>query len=366
MDMMQQLRLLSQKIKDGGKSITTEEGTKNAFIMPFIWSVLGYDVFNPNEVIPEYTTDVGTKKGEKIDYAIIKDGVVQVLVECKKYGEPLNINHASQLYRYFAVSNARIAVLTNGQIYQFFTDLDEKNRMDERPFLELDLLNIDEHLIPELEKLSKESFNLDSVIGAAEELKYLNQVKKIISRQLSEPDQEFISYFARQIYSGPVTQKIRDQFSGILMRGFVQYINDQINDRLKSAIVGSPAASPSVSSDQGQDVVESESSSSPSEEGSIVTTEEELEGYRIVRAILRKIIDVGRVFYRDGQSYFAIILDDNNRKTVCRLHLNRSKKYIGFIGDDKKETRHLISSLDEIYGFSDQICASAQSYLDAK
>ncbi|WP_235022351.1 hypothetical protein [Amycolatopsis alkalitolerans] len=79
------------KIRKHKASIETEEATKNAFVMPFISTVLGYDVFNPAEVIPEFTADVGTKRGEKIDYAIAHDRQVQVLVEVKKINDALKI-----------------------------------------------------------------------------------------------------------------------------------------------------------------------------------------------------------------------------------------------------------------------------------
>lgn len=90
----------------------------------------------------------------------------------------LKIEHASQLFRYFSVTNARIAVLTNGVLWHFYTDLDAPNRMDGKPFLVLDLLEIDETLIPEIQKLSKESFDLESIISAAEELKYIGALKR--------------------------------------------------------------------------------------------------------------------------------------------------------------------------------------------
>ncbi|HFM0609703.1 TPA: type I restriction endonuclease, partial [Escherichia coli] len=146
---------LSAKIKQQAGVIETEEATKNAFVMPFINNVLGYDVFDPTEVIPEFVCDIGTKKGEKIDYAILKNSEVQILIECKKIGDPLNINHASQLFRYFHVTNARISILTNGQVYKFFTDLEAPNKMDEKPFLEIDLLDLDETVVPEIKKLTK-------------------------------------------------------------------------------------------------------------------------------------------------------------------------------------------------------------------
>ncbi|WP_180766128.1 type I restriction endonuclease, partial [Vibrio parahaemolyticus] len=171
MDFIERVQALSKKIPQVSASLATEEATKNALVMPFLHSVLGYDVFNPNEVIPEFTADIATKKGEKVDYALIKDGVVQILIECKKFGEPLATKHANQLFRYFSVTNARIAILTNGSEYQFFTDLDAPNKMDEKPFLTLDLANLDEHVIPEVKKLTKSSFDVDSVVDAAGELK---------------------------------------------------------------------------------------------------------------------------------------------------------------------------------------------------
>lgn len=160
MEFEERLSALAAKIQNQRDAIQTEEATKNAFVMPFISTILGYDIFNPLEVVPEFTADVGVKRGEKVDYAIMREGEVQMLIECKKSAEALRIEHASQLFRYFSVTNARIAVLTNGEIYNFYTDLDAPNKMDDRPFLVLDLNDIDETLLPELRKLSKENFDL--------------------------------------------------------------------------------------------------------------------------------------------------------------------------------------------------------------
>lgn len=163
MEFDERVAALAAKVQNQRDVIQTEEAAKNAFVMPFISTVLGYDVFDPHEVVPEYTADVGIKKGEKIDYAIMRNGEVQILIECKKSGDSLRIEYASQLYRYFSVTNARIAVLTNGHAYHFYTDLDAPNKMDSKPFLVLDLEDIDETLLPELRKLTKESFNLERV-----------------------------------------------------------------------------------------------------------------------------------------------------------------------------------------------------------
>jgi len=327
--------------------------------MPFIHNVLGYDVFDPREVTPEFVCDIGTKKGEKIDYAIMKNNEVQILIECKKIGEPLNINHASQLFRYFHVTNARISILTNGQIYKFFTDLDAPNKMDEKPFLEVDLLEIDENIIPELNKLTKSSFDLESIINAAGELKYVSQIKKILHTQLNTPEDEFVKFFASRVYDGILTQKVRELFLTLTKKAASQYINDQINDRLKSAITGTTPLSVQSTPDSN---IEDSPNALEKDENDVVTTLEELEGFHIVKAITRAVLDAPRITHRDTKSYFGILVDDNNRKPLCRLHFNRSQKYIGLFDIEKNETRHPIETVDDIYSFADILKATAALY----
>lgn len=358
MELNDALNALSVKIRQQVSAIKTEEATKNAFIMPFLSMVLGYDVFDPTEVVPEFVCDVGTKKGEKIDYAIFRDGAVQILFECKKIGEPLNIGHASQLFRYFHATNARIGVLTNGQVYMFFTDLDAANKMDEKPFLVLDLLDIDEHTVPELAKLTKASFNLESVISAAGELKYVGQLKKEFAAEIANPGEDFVKLFTSRVYDGIITAKVREQFSPLMRKAIGQFLSDQVNERLKSAINPPPSIERVTSPEE-----ESSAVHESTDESKIVTIEDELEGFYIVKSIVRTVINPDRVTHRDSQSYFAILADDNNRKTICRLHLNRSKRYIGLMDEQKNETRHPIEALDDIYSFAEVLKKTASSFL---
>ncbi len=360
MEIIEQLNSLAVKIKQQSLLIQTEEATKNAFVMPFINKILGYDVFDPTEVVPEFICDVGTKKGEKIDYAIFKGGEIQILVECKKIGEPLNVNHASQLFRYFHVTNARISILTNGQVYKFFTDLDAPNKMDEKPFLELDILDIDENIVPELLKLTKSAFDVESIVNAAGELKYVSQIKKIFLAQFTNPEEDFVKFFASRVYDGILTQKVREQFNILTRKAAVQLLNDQVNERLKSALSGTVQNAPAK--DVEEDLEVQIATANPPELDQIVTTEEELEGFHIVKSIIRTVVDIKRITQRDTKSYFGILIDDNNRKPICRLHFNRSQLYIGLFDADKTETRHPIESLDDIYQFSEQLNTTAQSY----
>jgi len=234
---------IANRVQDYAGSLETEEATKNAIIMPFIQSVLGYDVFNPDEVVPEFIADVGSRKAEKIDYAIKREESIQILVEAKKIGEPLSLEHASQLVRYFSVSNARIGVLTNGRYWQFYTDLDKPNIMDSRPFLRLDLMNVDTYILPELKKLTKATFDLDSVLTAAEELKYVSSTRTEIAQAFSDPDADFVQLFARRVYDGALTAKMRDFFQGVVEKACRQFLAEQVNERLKNALAESTSVS---------------------------------------------------------------------------------------------------------------------------
>jgi hypothetical protein len=351
------------KVRTLKATIATEEATKNAFVMPFISTVLGYDVFNPSEVIPEFVADVGIKKGEKIDYALVHNGNVQILIEVKKVTEPLDVHHASQLFRYFTVTNARVAILTNGEIYEFYTDLDSPNRMDNKPFLVLDLTAIDETLLPEVAKLTKESFDLDSVVSAAGELKYIGQIKRLLAAEFKEPSSELLRLFAAHIYPGrSFTQRIREELSPLVTKATTQFLNEQVRERLKTALEddGKPVK------DDVKDTVQISPLDSVAEDelqGAVHTTDDELEGYCIVRAIVCSEVSANRVIGRDSKTYFAVILDNNNRKPIARLWFNRKQKYLGVFSNDKVETRLPIESPEDIYQHAAQLRATVTSYL---
>ena len=357
MDFIEEIRNLSTRIEKQKDLIHTEEATKNAFVMPFI-NLLGYNVFDPTEVVPEFTADVGTKQGEKVDYAIFKDDEVIMLIECKKYGTDLVDVHASQLYRYFSVVHARIAVLTDGVLYQFYTDLEESNKMDAKPFLEFNMLDIQPALVNELKRFTKSTFNLDATLTAASDLKYTKEIKQTMMEQLEAPSEDFVRFFLSNVYSGLRTQAVVQQFTDIVKRALNQFLNEQINQRLQSAISKGEAAEASV------EVEESDESIVDEVESRIETTEEELEGFYTVKSIVREVVVPDRIFHRDTISYMSIILDDNRRKPICRLYFNRSKKYLGLFDEEGKHGRIEIEDIDDIYEYAEQLKATAQGYDD--
>lgn len=359
MDFKDSIRRISERIENLKDNLPTEEATKTALIMPFI-NALGYDVFNPLEVLPEMCCDIGTKKGEKIDYAIMKDGEPVILIECKHWAQDLNL-HDNQLLRYFNVSKAKFGVLTNGITYRFYTDLAEPNKMDEKPFLEVNLLDLKDAQIEELKKFHKSYFDVNEILSSASELKYMGELKTAIGKEFTSPTPDFVKYFGKQVYDGVFTPKVLEQFTGLVKRTISNLINDTISERLKAAIKENEDG---ASGREPETIVEQASAEQEKDEPKIVTTEEELEAFYIIKSILRASIPPERITYRDAQTYFAVFLDDNNRKTVCRLYLNSpTRKRLTFLDENKKEIHNKIKSIDDIYNFADQLKEAALKFL---
>ncbi|NLE38033.1 MAG: restriction endonuclease, partial [Pirellulaceae bacterium] len=343
MDLIDRLKELSSHAHKIVDQLETEEAAKNALVMPLI-NALGYNVFDPTEVVPEFTADVGIKRGEKVDYAIMREAAPVILFECKGVRADLDKEHASQLYRYFSVTEARFGILTNGIVYRVFSDLDSPNKMDSRPFLEFSLLDITEEVAEQLKKFAKELFNVDNILATASDLKYTKGIKRTLLEEWANPCEEFVRLFASRVYPGRMTQAAKEQFTGIVKRAFHGFVNDRINERLKSALSGEMETK--TTSEQPQPP--EDGLSKPGDDG-IVTTEDELEGFYIVKSIVREVVDVHRVFMRDTKSYCGILLDDNNRKPICRLHFNSAQKAIALFDANKTVIQHKINDVNDIY-----------------
>jgi len=329
--------------------------------MPFI-QILGYNVFDPLEVTPELVADIGTKKGEKVDYAILRDGKPIILFECKKAGADLHINHAGQLFRYFHVTSARFGVLTNGLTYRFFTDLEQPNKMDEKPFFEFNILDFKDRDVEELKKFAKAAFDLEVILTTASELKYMRAIQTKIAEWMIAPPEDFVRLVSADLVgSKRFTTAVKEQFTAITRRAFEQLIGERINERLKGAMspeaisITEPAAPPAPTT---QEVAAADPASQ--------TSSEELEGFHTVRAIVRGIVGAKRVTIRDAQTYCAVLLDDNNRRPICRLRFNNLQKMrIGIFNDKKEEEHFPLESVDDIHNYSEQLRNTVASYLSS-
>lgn len=347
MDLTKKIAALADRIESLKESVATEEATKHSFVMPFL-QMLGYDIFDPTVIVPEYIADTGKRKHEKVDYAILSDGEPMILIEVKRHHENLD-NHVDQLYRYFSVTNNKFAILTNGIEYRFFTE-SETNRMDHVPFLSINLLDPKKREIKELEKFAKDELDIDKIMSLANKRKYVNGIKEVLEREITEPSDEFAKYFASSLVDGRMTQGVVNEFKDHLKTSLREVITDIANEKLNAIRSGLSSES------------EPESVNESAENDGVVTTEDELTGYYIVKSILADGFDISKVAYRDNKSYFNVLYDDNNRKWICRLHFNTKQKYIGLHEVEKEETKYPVETLDDIYRFADNIRTIASRF----
>ncbi|MEE4205443.1 MAG: type I restriction endonuclease [Erythrobacter sp.] len=338
---------LSKRAKEHREVLLTEEAAKTALVMPFL-QALGYNVFNPAEVVPEFTCDVGTKKGEKVDYAICNGDKVEMLIECKPASAELSINHASQLFRYFSVTAARVAVLTNGVVYKFFSDVETPNVMDQKPFFVLDLENTKKQDVRTLAGFAKGTFDIEQIVKEAGKLKLQSLLHQELQKEFADPSDELVRLIGKRVHNGMMTAAVKETFKSLIVSSFQALVREGVNERLTSALSATNTASedqPEQETDDGD---------------GIDTTEDEVTGYNIIRAIAAQKVDIGRVAMRDSKSYCAILLDDNNRKTIARLWFNSPKaRYLGTM-QGKEETRVSVEGPADIYKHSKAIVARIQ------
>ncbi|DAB41143.1 MAG TPA: hypothetical protein CFH81_02255 [Sulfurovum sp. UBA12169] len=347
------IKNLAKRVEDLKDKVVTEEATKTSFILPML-SAWGYDIFDPTVVIPEFTADIGIKKGEKVDYAIMSGEHPIILIEAKPHTEKLD-RHKTQLERYFTVTDSKFAILTNGIEYRFYSDIEKPNVMDASPFLVIDLLNIKDRDIKQLEKFSNKTLDIDNILSMAGVKKYVNGIKDIFKNEVYEPSDEMARFFASKLTDKAMRQNVIDEFKGYIKQAFSEVVSDMVNDKINSFKSKIMYENQHINQEESSQV-----NTEPSIED-VITTEQELEGFFIVKSILAEIIPLHRVVARDTKSYFGVLLDDNNRKWICRLRFNaKSNKYIGIHTSDKEEERFDLESVEDIYKFKQQIISTVQ------
>ncbi len=350
----------AQKIRNG---LATEEATKTALVMPFI-QALGYNVFNPLEVVPEFVADIAGKKGEKVDYAIMQDGKPIMIIECKVCGANLNEIKRDQLHRYFLTLDSSIGILTDGIRYLFFSSASDGKNMDATPFMEFNLDDIDPTLLPELRKLCKGKFDLKTTLDTVDELKANRLIKERLAKNLETPQEGFISYFISEAQVKKATAKVREQYVGYVKRAFTEFIAEQVDSRLKIALTATPKKedAPAEPVQGGQTVVLGNTQGD-----GITTTPLEVEGYHIVRAIVSNVVAPGDVIARDAVNYCAILFEDNNRKPVCRLHFNNANNLrLEIFDTEKKGCIHKLETVSDIYAHTDALRETVSRYVRGK
>lgn len=341
MGFAEDIKKLAERLVGIKNQITTEEATKMSLILPF-FQLLGYDVFNPSEFCPEFTADVGIKKGEKVDYAILRSGQPVILIEAKAVNKKLD-RHSSQLFRYFVTTQAKFAILTNGIHYKFYTDLDEPNKMDKDPFMEFRLSEIRDSQIPQIEKFHKKYLDVEEILDTASVLKYNTLFKKIIEQQIDNPSNDFVKLFLQPFYKGAKTQAVIEKFKPILKSSIKEYINETINDKIKFAL---------------------DSASAVPADDERITTEEEWESVTLVKDILRPAVSPEDIYLKQTGSYLAILYKNNTRKWICHINLYSTQKTLILPDEHKKERRYPIENVSDIQNYASEITAAAKRYAE--
>ncbi|MEO0484172.1 MAG: type I restriction endonuclease [Planctomycetota bacterium] len=348
MDLLNKLQKLGERAVQLVAHVETEEATKTALVLPFLQE-LGYDIFDPSEVIPEFTADVGIKRGEKVDYAVCREGKPAILIECKPHGAKLD-RYSSQLYRYFSVTDARIAILTDGIDYRFYSDIAAPNKLDDDPFLSLNIVNPKVGAAKQVAKLTKTGFDLEGLLASAEDLQYISKVRYRFASELSSPSDALVRLFVDDVYAGRFTQQAVERFREIVRTAMRSHITESVDARLRSALDANTSD---------ESATEQEQTDAESTESDLETTAEELEGLYAIKAILHGTVEPDRIVPRDVRSYFGINLDDNNRKPICRLWFNGRRKYVGVFDAKKIETRLVVNGPTDLFQHSEAIRTSA-------
>lgn len=348
------IKNLMERIEKTKSMILTEEATKNAYVMPFL-QILGYDVFNPLEVVPEFIADVGIKEGERVDYAIVLNGTPAILIECKNCDNELKIETESQLLRYFNVTKAKFGILTNGIQYRFYSDLSEPNKMDMTPFLSVDLGgDVEKINFAELSKFQKENYDAENIRKTAEVLKCASSIRNALTAEFTNPSEEFVRVIFKKINpNGIFNQNQREKLTPLLKAAIDTYINEKVKANLDAALKTTTDV---------QEAAETVNETILGADTGIVTTPEETDAYNIIKAIATEVITPDKIAIRDAKSYCAILYDDNNRKPIVRLFFNNTEKKSVVFFDASQEEKIFIEKNADLFQYKQRILNTIAKY----
>ncbi|WP_414549273.1 type I restriction endonuclease [Anabaena sp. CCY 0017] len=339
---------LSEQVRKRIDNVSGEEATKMALIVPFL-SALGYDVYDPSEVIPEYIADFAIKKAgqfEKVDYALAINGSIVMFVEAKAYGQKAEA-HDGQLSRYFnGLITTKVAIVTNGIDYRFFTDLRDKNVMDKEPFFIFNILEYETKDIENLKFFHRNNFDVEAITNHAEEMIYVKAITQLIGNVLRFPSEGFVRFLVSELgtvapgyeIQGRITGKVIEKFKPIIKKSIqgslVELMTRSLNQEMAQSV-----ESININHTDEADIKAEEVDSDEEEKARIITTEEELAAFEKVQIILKSSQSYKfEIQYRDTVNYFGIHLGKSNW-WFLRLSLSSTKKtFIARLGIDEVKT----------------------------
>lgn len=274
--------------------LQSEEATKHALIIPAL-AAIGFDVSNPDVVVPEMVSDFGTRKAEKVDYAILCNGFPAILVECKAYGVNLQA-HVPQLFRYFSVSTARIGVLTNGVEYRLYTDTFKENVMDTEPYAVVDLSAEDADLEP-LEELQRALLDTPALIRRARERALEKRLRAVVAEELQCPSEKVFKVFAEKVLGRPARRSEVRELMSIAVRAFGHSEEEECLDGFRES-----AAS-------------------------------------VVRGYINEAVPGAECIARDTVRYLGFYYPSRPRNAICRLYFGAHERLLRISFEDEADRR---------------------------
>lgn len=353
MPLLDDLRQLAEQVKKRMVNVRGEEATKQALVLPFL-QVLSYDVYDPTVVQPEYVSDFAKKRAtgqaEKVDYALHAGGQPIIFIEVKPADAPL-VNHDPQLARYFNATPAvKLAIITDGLKYRFFTDLKQPNVMDSDPFFEFNVLKFSERDVENLSCYAYGRYNAEAVQGHAQELFFVEKVANIIGDLLRNPSENFVRFLLDevQIVQGRVTAKVVERFVPIVKKSIHTTLVDMMTKSISQEVLDDPlspapppvalklngaangVASAATAAKAVSDPTPSPgpvSQAEPEEGPKIETTAEELAIFQLVREACDASPIKATIAYKDTVTYFSVTLGKVTR-WFLRFFCNGPRKFV--------------------------------------
>ena len=309
----EKLKSHSEHVLDMGSFCTTEETTKQALIVPFL-DILGFTPYDPRKVKAEYYADFpGVKVNERVDYALFCHDVPVMFIEAKSFSEKID-NHCPQLSRYFnSTPEVTISAITNGIEWRFFTDLKQKNIMDQKPFLSIKIDNISTSDIQQLFRFRYDKFKPEALRTLAEESVFLNSFTKSISSSLRDVDTDFVRYVAsRSNVERQLNQRFLDSITPLVKQAVEKSVSAMVVSGLTKQIIN----------DGTDDQVTTKETNDDSEAQQTLSINDAILNKTL--AIIGTDIDLQP---KENDSYFSLLLDGKNNRWLIR-YFDKKQPYI--------------------------------------
>lgn len=309
------------KINDAIELCTNEAQTRKFLIEPF-FHLLNYI---SNDLIPEFSADFGERVSQKIDYAILLNKKETILIEAKKYNSKLSDKEAGQLNGYFNnTKSSRIAVLTNGIEYRFYSDILLPNVIDTKPFFVFNLINYADRDLETLIKFDKRYVVINEIIKTAQDCVFAEDFEAALLKEFIAPSKDLLKIIHRNMN---FKVKFNEETQGKMI--------NMINSALLKSLYDKKVLSESNSNT-----------------GGIITTETEIQAYHTIRTLLiqNKKIPSQRIFFKDFKSFFNISVDDNLKKVICKLVFTDAKLKIII-----ENNEYILSNVDDVLKYKNEL-----------